>query len=93
MTVDASNTGGFGKNLVLSIPNSSGIISAFNSLIISNVQDNIDFSGTANEIIYVGSGGTSLITGSFVKYAETLSDGLHMKVAIIITECILIKTE
>ena len=81
LTVDASNTGGFGKNLVLSIPNSSGIISAFNSLIISNVQDNIDFSGTANEIIYVGSGGTSLITGSFVKYAETLSDGLHMKVS------------
>jgi hypothetical protein len=81
LTVNASNTGGFGKNLVLSIPNNSGIISAFNSLIISNVQDNIDSSGTSNEIIYVGTGGTTLITGATVKYKETLSDGLHFKVS------------
>jgi len=81
LTVSPSDTGGFGKNLILSIPNNSGIISAFNSLIISNVQDNIDSSGTANEIIYVGSAGTSLITGATVKYKETLSDGLHFKVS------------
>ena len=41
LTVDYADTGNFGKNLILSIPNTVGVISAFNSLIIDRVQGNI----------------------------------------------------
>ena len=38
LTVSATNTGGFGKNLELSIPNNVGVISAFNTLVLNNIQ-------------------------------------------------------
>ena len=81
LTVAPSNTDGYGKNLILSIPNISGIISAFNSLIVDNVQDDINTSGVANEIAYINpSGGISTISNGLVNYSEILSDGLHFKV-------------
>jgi hypothetical protein len=80
LTVDYADTGNFGKNLILSIPNTVGVISAFNSLIIDRVQGNIAVDGSST-LFYVGTGGTANISGaSNVKYAETLSDGLHLKV-------------
>ena len=80
LEVDYSDTGNFGKNLILSITNEVGIISAFNSLIIDRVQGDISVDGSST-LFYVGAGGTNNITGaSNVKYAETLSDGLHLKV-------------
>jgi hypothetical protein len=81
LTVSKEFTGNFGKNLILSIPNITGIITAYNSLIIDNVQDVINTSGVLNEIVYVNSsGGISTITNGFVTYSETISDGLHLKV-------------
>jgi hypothetical protein len=81
LTVNASNTGDFGRNLILTIPNTAGIISSFNSLIIDQVQDDIDDSGVANEISYVNKSGTiSTISDGYVNYKEILSDGLHFKV-------------
>ena len=38
LTVSCTNTGGFGKDLRLSIPNNVGVISAFNTLVIDNIQ-------------------------------------------------------
>ena len=79
MTIDYADTSNFGKNLILSIPNTVGVISAFNSLIIDRVQGNIAVD--ASTLFYVGTSGTANISGaSNVKYAETLSDGLHLKV-------------
>jgi hypothetical protein len=81
LTVDADQTGGFGRNLVMTIPNVAGIISAFNSLIIDEIQDDIDTSGTNNEIVYINpSNGISTVTGGVVNYSESISDGLHFKV-------------
>lgn len=80
LTVNSSLTGGFGKNLILTIPNNAGIISAFNSLIIRNVQDEIDSSGTGNEIQYSTTTGIGTISNGFVNYKEILEDGLHFKV-------------
>lgn len=82
LTVSPSLTGGFGKNLILTIPNTVGIITTYNSLIIDNVQDNIDTGQTNNRISYVNSSGTiSISTNGLVNYSETISDGLHMKVS------------
>ena len=38
LTVSATDTGGFGKDLRLTIPNNVGIISAFNTLVLNNIQ-------------------------------------------------------
>jgi hypothetical protein len=81
LTINASETGNFGRNLILTIPNNIGIISAFNSLIIDQVQDEINTSGIANEIAYINpSNGISTISNGYVNYSEQLSDGLHFKV-------------
>jgi hypothetical protein len=81
LTISNTITGGFGKNLIISIPNNIGVISAYNSLVIDKVQDDIDISGVNNELSYVNSiGGISTITNGLVNYVETVSDGLHMKV-------------
>mgnify|MGYP002640624080 CR=1 FL=1 len=81
LTVSPSETGGFGKNLVLSIPNGVGVISAFNSLIIDKVQDEVNTSGVSNEISYINSGGgISTISDGYVNYSEILTDGLYFKV-------------
>ena len=81
LTVPSSQTGGFGRNLILTIPNSVGIISSFNSLIIDQVQDEINTSNVANEISYVNpSNGISTISNGLVNYSELLTDGLHFKV-------------
>ena len=80
LTIDYADTSNFGKNLILSIPNTVGVISAFNSLIIDRVQGNVAIDA-ASTLFYVGTSGTANISGaSNVKYAETLSDGLHLKV-------------
>jgi len=79
LTVDYSQTGGFGKNLLLSIPNNVGIISSFNTLLLDNVQGNVVVDSSSN-LIFVGSGGTSLLAGANVSYSEVVTDGLHFKV-------------
>lgn len=79
LSVDYSKTGGFGKNLILSIPNNVGVISSFNSLLIESIQGSLIQDSTSN-LIYVGSGGTSSLSGATVTYNTTISDGLHFKV-------------
>ena len=79
LTVDYTNTGGFGKNLLLTIPNEVGIISAFNTLLIDQVQGGpkID-AGSA--VVYVGSGGSTILNGAPITYLQDTSDGVHARV-------------
>jgi len=75
LTVNSSQTGNFGKNLILTIPNNSGIISSFNSLIVDNVQGNINANGS--DVIL--SNGTQ-ITSAVVSSTLDINDGLYIKV-------------
>ena len=75
LTVNSSQTGNFGKNLILTIPNNSGIISSFNSLIVDNVQGNINANGSD---VILGNG--TQITSAVVSSKLDLNDGLHIKV-------------
>ena len=79
LTVDASNTGGFGKDLLLSIPNNVGIISAFNTLVIDNIQG-IPKVDSSSSIVYVGGGGTSIVNGGSINFLNNITDGLHFRV-------------
>jgi hypothetical protein len=78
LTVNPSYTGGFGRNLVLSIPNNVGIISAFNSILVDNIQ------GTVNNNInipadYIASNGTAIVNGYINSYSG-INTGTYLKV-------------
>lgn len=81
LTFNSSSIGGFGYNALLSVPNTTGIISAFNGLIITNVQDSIDDSGT-KEIKYVNSSGVvdQLVNG-YVNSSSIITNGRSFKVS------------
>jgi hypothetical protein len=74
-TVNSNSTGGFGKNLIISIPNNPGIISAFNSIIIDDVQGNLNINLTDA----IESNGNT-ITSANVESTSVVTDGLHFKV-------------
>lgn len=80
LTVDYSQTDNLGKNLILSIPNNVGVISAFNSLLIDRVQGTPQQNST-DILYYVGTAGTSSLSNANVTYINTISDGLHFKVS------------
>lgn len=72
-----SDVGNYGKDAVLSIPSTVGIISSFNSLILENVQGKIDtINSSANAIISIG----TTVTAAFVNSSIDIVDGLHFKV-------------
>ena len=79
LTVSATNTGGFGKDLRLSIPNNVGVISAFNTLVLNNIQG-VPKVDSSSSIVYVGGGGTSVVNGAPITYLNNVSDGLHFRV-------------
>ena len=80
LSIDYSDTDNRGKNLVLTIPNNIGIISAFNSLVLENIQGDITQNST-DSLYYVGSGGTTNLSGATVRYSDVKSDGLHFRVS------------
>ena len=79
LTVSADNTGGFGKDLRLTIPNNVGVISAFNTLVLDNIQG-IPRVDSSSSIVYVGGGGTSVVNGAPITYLQNVTDGLHFRV-------------
>ena len=79
LTVDASTPGGFGKDLLLSIPNNVGVISAFNTLVIDNIQG-IPKVDSSSSVVYVGGGGTSVVNGGSINFLNNITDGLHFRV-------------
>jgi len=75
LTVSSTDTNNLGKNLILTIPNNVGIISAVNSIIVDNIQGKLDTSGTKT----ITNNGSS-ISGATVTSNINISDGLHFKV-------------
>jgi hypothetical protein len=75
LTVNSSDTDGFGKNLILTIPNNSGIISSFNSIVVDNIQGRLDTSGS-----YTLINNGSEITNALVTSSLELTNGLYFKV-------------
>jgi hypothetical protein len=79
LTVNYSQTDGLGDNLILSIPNSTGIISAFNGLLIDRIQGDL-VENTSDSLYYIGVAGTATLPGANVTYTDIVEDGLHLKV-------------
>ena len=79
LTVNSTNTGGFGKDLRLTIPNNVGVISAFNTLVLDNIQG-IPKVDSSSAVVYVGGGGTSVVNGAPITYLQNVTDGLHFRV-------------
>jgi hypothetical protein len=89
LTVDSTETDGLGKKLIISIPNNAGIISAYNSLLVTNIQGSplID---QVNPIIIGSNTANSVFIDSLSDVVTTISDiptsfikgsdGLHIKV-------------
>lgn len=75
LTVSSTDTSNLGKNLILTIPNNVGIISAVNSIVVDNIQGKLDTSGTKT----ITNNGSS-IAGATVTNTNNITDGLHFKV-------------
>ena len=75
LTVSSTDTDNLGKNLILTIPNNVGIISAVNSIVVDNIQGKVDTTGTKT----ITNNG-SAISGATVNSSVSISDGLHFKV-------------
>jgi len=75
LTVSSTDTDDLGKNLILTIPNNVGIISAVNSIIVDNIQGKINVTGVST----ITNNGSS-VSGAVVTSATSISDGLHFKV-------------
>ena len=78
--VDPSDTGGFGKNLKLSIQNEVGIISAFNTLLVDQIQGKPSIDASSSVIFTTGAGSTSILSGADIQYVNDVSDGLTFMV-------------
>jgi hypothetical protein len=75
-----AQTDNLGKNTIITIPNSVGIITSINGLLVDNIQGKINNSDSTKFIGYVGSSGTTIITNASVTYLVDIKDGLQFKV-------------
>ena len=75
LTVSSTDTSNLGKNLILTIPNNVGIISAVNSIVVDNIQGKLD---TTSGYTIINNG--SSIAGATVISTNNITDGLHFKV-------------
>ena len=67
------------KILRLTIPNNVGVISAFNTLVLDNIQG-IPKVDSSSSVVYVGGGGTSVVNGGSINFLNNVTDGLHFRV-------------
>ena len=75
LTVSSTDTSNLGKNLILTIPNNVGIISAVNSIIVDNIQGKVN---TTSNYTIINNG--TEISGATVTSTNNINDGLHFKV-------------
>ena len=80
LSVASTNTGNLGKNLILSIPNTAGIITSVNSLIVNNIQGKINDTDSTKYLQYEGSSGIATISNSSITSIVEITDGLRFKV-------------
>ena len=77
LNIDPNTTNNLGRDLIISVPSTTGIISAFNTLLLNNIQGDITVDTTSSII----SNGTT-ITSAFVPTQPIeLVDGLHFRVS------------
>ncbi len=77
LTISPENTDNLGKNLILSIPNSSGIITSVNSLIVNNIQGQLISNDPTKTLKY---GSNNVISNSNITSVSEITDGLRFKV-------------
>ena len=75
LTIDYKDSGNLGKELVLNIPNTVGILTSANSIIIDEVQGSLTIS-SGNLIV-----NETTLTGTYPTQISELTDGLHFKVS------------
>ena len=80
LSIASTNTGGLGKNLLLSIPNNAGIITSVNALIIGNIQGTLDTSDATKYIQYTTTVGITTIVNGNATSSNSISTGLKFKV-------------
>lgn len=76
LSIDVNDTNNLGSDLILSVPNVSGVITAFNSILLDNIQGNLILDLTSDIV----SNGTTLTSAPVTKEPTVLTDGLHFKV-------------
>lgn len=77
LRLDTNDTDNLGSNLIISVPNVTGIISSFNSILLDNVQGDL-FVDTTSSII---AGGTTLTSAPVPTIPTIINDGLHFRVS------------
>ena len=80
MSINYSNTDNLGDNLILSIPNTFGVIAKFDSILLKNIQGAVKQNST-DYLFYVGAGGSASLGVATVTSVNTIQDGLHFKVS------------
>jgi hypothetical protein len=77
LKINTNSTEQLGKDLFITIPNNSGIISHFNALILDNIQGSVNVN-TSNNIV---SNGSTIQSSPVIAPLNVISDGLHFKVS------------
>lgn len=77
LKINTNSTGQLGKDLLITIPDSPGIINQFNSLVLDNIQGTINVN-TSNNIV---SNGTNIQSSPVTSPLNVIHDGLHFKVS------------
>lgn len=74
LRIDPTDASNLGANLIISVPNIVGVISAYNSLLLTNVQGEL----SANEVI---SNGTLISSATVPTTPTAINDGLHLRIS------------
>lgn len=77
LRIDPNDTANLGSDLIISVPNNSGIISSFSSILVNNIQGDLFVDLTSNII----SNGTTLTSANVATAPTIINDGLHFKVS------------
>lgn len=76
LTIDYSDTSNLGNSVVLTVPSSTGILTAYNSIVLDEVQGSLNIS-TGNLVM-----NNVTLTGAYPSDEPTvINDGLHLKVS------------
>jgi hypothetical protein len=76
LNIDSSSTNNLGRDLIISVPNIIGIITAFNSILLDNIQGDITVDTTSNIV----ANGVTLTSAPVLVPPSVLDDGLHFRV-------------
>ena len=80
LSIASADTGSLGKNLLITIPNTAGIITSINSLIVDNIQGKLDATDSTKYITYNGQTGIVTMANASVTSLVDITTGLVIKV-------------